>query len=92
MDPADPQTSMLTPVVAGRCILLGSNSGLFLLRKLLLRALAKRLYSVDCTRHLPYLRIYLTTTDETDNDTGADNECQNESVFAVFKFIASAHR
>jgi hypothetical protein len=51
MGPADPQNSMLTPVVAGRCILLGSNSGLFLLCKLILRPLTKRLDAVGSTRH-----------------------------------------
>lgn len=83
MDPADPQTSMLIPVVPGRCILLGSKSGLFLLCKLILRSLTECLDTVDSTRHPPDFRRDLATADQTDHDAGADNKGQNESVLAV---------
>jgi hypothetical protein len=51
MGPADPQNSVLIPVVAGRSILLGSNSGLFLVFQLILRPLTERLDAVGSTRH-----------------------------------------
>lgn len=83
MGPADPQNSMLIPVVAGRCILLGGNSGLFLLCKLILRPLTERLDAVNSTRHPSDLRRDLPATDQTDDDTGTDDEGQDESVLAV---------
>lgn len=89
MDPADLQNSMLIPVVAGRCILLGSNSGLFLFRQLVLRSLTQRLDAVGSTRHPPNLRRDFTTTDQTDYNTGADDESQDESVLAVCDITVS---
>ena len=83
MGSADPQESVLIPVVAGRCILLGSDSGLFLFSQPLLRALTQRLHPFNCTRRPPYFRADLPTTNETNDNTGTDDECQNESVFAV---------
>lgn len=83
MDPADPQNSMLTPVVAGRCILLGSNSRLFILCELILRSLAQLLDAVNGTWHSSDLRRDLATPDQTDYDTGADDKGQNKAVLAV---------
>lgn len=83
MDPADPQNSVLIPVVAGRCILLGSDSSLFVPSKLVLSSFTKRLYAVDSAWHSSNLRRDLTTANQAEYDTGADNECQDESVLAV---------
>lgn len=83
MGPAEPENSMLIPVVAGRRILLGSDSGLLLLSELLFCSVAKRLHAIDRARHPPNLRCDLSTTNETDHDAGADNEGKNESVLAV---------
>jgi hypothetical protein len=74
MDPADLHNLVLAPVVAGRRILLGRNSCLLFFSKLLLRSLTKRLYSVDSTRHSPNLSRNLTASDQTDYDTGTDDE------------------
>src|SRR5690242_2566533 len=83
MDPADPQNSMLTPVIAGRCILLGSNSGLLFLSKLVLSSITECLHAVDRAWHPSHIRSDLSATDQTDHDTGADDESKDESVFAV---------
>lgn len=85
LEPADLHNLVFVSVVAGGRILLGSNSGLFLLSELLLGSLAKCLHPIDCTRHPSNFCRYLATTNQTDNNTGTDDKSQDEAVFAICK-------